>query len=138
MLGDVATVADHAFDRNLAPTVYALTGKAIGDRILQTPVRLLHPTSTHAGNSAAFKMPDGVVRPWVIEFHPRVYHREYYGLAERQEILLHEVGHLIAFCLHGIKGEGHCPAWEQAVRDLGGTPAVYHELEGIAKPILVC
>ncbi len=41
--------------------------------------------------------------------------------------LRHEYAHLLAYHRHGRKlGRGHGPAWQQAMRDLGLDPQVYH------------
>lgn len=47
--------------------------------------------------------------------------------AERLRVtLLHEYAHLLAFARQGMRGAGHGPAWQAAMRELGLPPNVRH------------
>ena len=42
---------------------------------------------------------------------------------------VHEYAHLLAFARFGRRGLNHGPAWQQAMRDLGADPQVYHRYD---------
>lgn len=44
-----------------------------------------------------------------------------------QDTLVHEFAHLLAYHRHGRSGTGHGAPWQQAMRDLGAKPEVYHD-----------
>lgn len=55
--------------------------------------------------------------------------------AERlRSTLLHEFAHHLAYERAGRKGANHGPYWQQAMRDLGEKPEVYHRYEVERKP----